>query len=127
MIEGFLDTNILIDLLRDNDVTVTWYSSLREQRLGIIPIVWMELLQGARNKHEQRIILDLLRGFQLEHPTPADNNWAMRQVADFHLSHSVRFQDAMIASVAVRFDVPLYTFNIKHFAPLPNLDVRRPY
>lgn len=33
----------------------------------------------------------------------------------------------MIASIAVRLHVPLYTRNVKHFAPLPNLDEQQPY
>jgi len=35
--------------------------------------------------------------------------------------------DAMIASVAVRLAVPLYTLNIKHYAPLPDVDEQKPY
>jgi predicted nucleic acid-binding protein len=48
------------------------------------------------------VLVDLLRGFQ-----PA--------------------KDAMIASVAARLAVPLYTTNLKHFQPLPSLDAKRPY
>ena len=48
--------------------------------------------------------------------------WAMRQTASFHLSHGIQLQDAMIASVAARLAVPLYTTNLKHFQPLPSVD-----
>jgi len=33
----------------------------------------------------------------------------------------------MIASVAVRLAVPLYTTNLKHFLPLPSLNTQKPY
>lgn len=127
MIDGFLDTNVVIDLLRNVETTVNWYASLQAQRLAIIPIVWMETLQGARDKTEQRQIIRFLNRFQIEHPTPEDSKWAMQQIAHFHLSHNVGFQDVMIASVAVRLQVPIYTFNLKHFLPLPGINAQRPY
>ena len=71
--------------------------------------------------------MHFLNRFQLEHPTTADNIWAMRELANFNLSHGVHFTDVMIASVAIRLQVPLYTFNAKHFTALPNLNVQRPY
>jgi predicted nucleic acid-binding protein len=33
----------------------------------------------------------------------------------------------MIASVAARLEVPLYTLNVKHYQPLPGIRVVRPY
>jgi predicted nucleic acid-binding protein len=33
----------------------------------------------------------------------------------------------MIASVAIRLGIPIYTLNIKHYNALPNLIVRRLY
>jgi len=51
----------------------------------------------------------------------------MRQLGHFHLSHGIHLQDVMIASVAVRLDVPLYTLNLKHYEPLPGLRAVRPY
>jgi predicted nucleic acid-binding protein len=72
------------------------------------------------------VIIDLLRAFPPA-TTEDDNRWAMRQTASFHLSHGIQLQDAMIASVAARLAVPLYTTNLKHFLPLPSVDARKPY
>jgi predicted nucleic acid-binding protein len=87
----------------------------------------MELVQGAADKVKRAQAIHFLSDFRIEHPTEDDNRWAMRQLARFHLSHSVQLQDAMIASVAVRLAVPLYSTNLKHFLPLPSLDARKPY
>ncbi len=127
MIDGIIDTNIVIDLLRGLSHAVNWYASLQGQQIALVPIVWMEVAEGARNKLEQQQITRFLNRFQIEHPTSADNLWAMRELTHFHLSHGIHFEDVMIASVAVRLKVPLYTLNVKHFAPLPNLNVQRPY
>jgi len=51
----------------------------------------------------------------------------MRQFETFHLSHRIEYEDVMIASVAVRLSVPLYTLNIRHYAPLPDVDEQKPY
>lgn len=51
----------------------------------------------------------------------------MLQFGRFYLSHGVEMTDVMIASVAVRLSVPLYTLNIRHYAPLPDVDEHKPY
>lgn len=83
--------------------------------------------QGAQNNRELLELTRFLRQFYIEHPTIADNNWTMRQFGRFNLSHKIDMADVMIASVAVRLAVPLYTLNIRHYEPLPDVDEQRPY
>lgn len=122
-----LDTTIVIDLLGGKSKAVSWYAGLKRQRVAITPIVWLETMQGARNNSERAQIIRFLKRFYLEHPTRDDNWWAMRQFARYRLSHGVAWADILIASVAVRLSVPIYTLNIKHFAPLPGVAAQRPY
>lgn len=125
--DAILDTSVLIDLLRAFPLALDWFAGLGRQRLSITPVVWMETVQGATNREKRSQAIRFLRQFRVEHPTEDDNRWAMRQTAGFHLSHGIQLQDAMIASVAARLAVPLYTTNLKHFQPLPSVDVKRPY
>jgi predicted nucleic acid-binding protein len=125
--DALLDTSILVDLLRGFPPATSWFAGLGRQRTAITPVVWMETVQGATDGAKRARTLRFLRQFSLEHPTPDDNRWAMRQIASFHLSHSVHLQDAMIASVAARLAVPLYTTNLRHFQPLPSVDAKKPY
>ena len=127
VIDALLDTAVLIDLLRGFLPTTRWFAGLGRQRLAITPTVWMETVQGATNRVKRGEAIRFLHQFHIEHPTEDDNRWAMRQLARFHLSHGLHLQDAMIASVAVRLGVPLYTTNLKHFQSLPSLIVERPY
>jgi predicted nucleic acid-binding protein len=127
VIDGITDTNIIIDLLRQYSPALQWATEISNQQLGITPIVWMEVAQGSLNRAELEKAVLLMRRFRIEHSTPADNDWAMLQLARFRLSHNVQFPDVMIASVAVRLQVPLYTRNIKHFSPLPDLICEAPY
>lgn len=127
VIDAVLDTSVIIDFLRAYPPAQTWIASQQSQRFGITPIVWMETVQGATNKDERARAIRFLRQFGIEHATENDNQWAMLQLARFGLSHGVQFPDVMIASVTVRLGVTLYTLNMKHYAPLPDIDARRPY
>lgn len=127
MIDFIVDTSVLVDLLRGFPPARDWLTSLGRQRAAITPVVWMETIQGATNKVKRAQAIKFLRRFRIEHATDDDDRWAMRQLASFCLSHGIELQDAMIASVAARLSVPLYTTNLKHFQPLPALDARHPY
>ncbi len=122
VVEGIIDTSIIIDYLRRYEPAQMWLESETLQRFAITPLVWMETIQGAANNVELKRAIRLLNQFSIEHPTPDDNLWAMKQLATYSLSHRVGFQD-----VAIRLSIPIYTINVKHFAPLPNLNVQRPY
>lgn len=125
--KAILDSNIVIDLLHQHTDAINWFSSFQMTPVAITPIIWMEVVEGARNVIEKERIIRFLKRFQIEHPTTADNNWAMAQFSQFRLSHYVDWEDTMIASVAVRLSVPLYTLNVRHFRVLPGVDVRKPY
>jgi predicted nucleic acid-binding protein len=127
VIDAILDTSILVDLLRTFPPAKEWFGGLGRQRLAITPVVWMETVQGATDRTRRAQAIRFLREFRIEYSTEDDNRWAMRQLARFHLSHSIQLQDVMIASVAVRLAVPLYTTNLKHFQPLPSVDAQKPY
>jgi predicted nucleic acid-binding protein len=125
--DAILDTSIIIDLTTQKSLAVAWFNRVSNQRLAITPVVWLEVVEGARNLSERAQIMRFLRQFPIEHPIPDDNDWTMLQYSRFKLSHGIEWEDIMIASVAVRLAVPLYTLNLKDFAPLPNLDERQPY
>jgi predicted nucleic acid-binding protein len=127
VIDAILDTSILIDLLRAYPPAQEWFASLGPRKVGITPVVWMEAIQGATDATKRAQAIRFLRQFRIEHPTEDDNRWAMRQTARFHLSHGIQLQDCLIACVAARLAVPLYTANLKHFLPLPGLDASKPY
>ena len=127
VVDAILDTSVLVDLLRGFQPARVWFAGLGRLRAAITPVVWMETVEGATNRVKRAQTIRFLRPFRLEHPTEDDNRWAMRQLARFHLSHGVQLQDLMIASVAARLAIPLYTTNLKHFLALPSVDARKPY
>lgn len=125
MVTGFVDTAILVDILRGYQPSVLWINS--QSSLGITPYVQMELINGVLDKVGLQAALKLIGQFDMIHPTQADVEWAMRQQITYSLSHNVGILDCLIASVAHRLGIPLFTRNLKHFGPLLGSLAQKPY
>lgn len=54
MAAALIDSNIVIDLLRKYPPAENWLRSQRET-LGVSRVVYLEVLEGAENKAEQRV------------------------------------------------------------------------
>ena len=65
--------------------------------------------------------------FDMLYLTEADFDWAMAAQMRYELSHGVGMMDCLIASVSHRLQIPLYTHNLKHFAPLLGELAQKPY
>lgn len=126
MIDGVVDTTVVIHLYRGDKSAVTWVKSAAA--LGVTPITWMETIYGARGSRGQVESLKILRGFQLLYVTETDQRWAMSQLLEKRLMFGVAVGDCLIASVCYRLQIPIYTHNVKHLARLldPHL-VIQPY
>jgi predicted nucleic acid-binding protein len=122
-----LDTDILIEILRGKVEAAVWLAGLGQQVIGISVLVLMEILQGARNRREQDTLVKQLDRYPLIVLEGDDSERALKWLKSYHLSHGVGIMDCLIAASAVRLGKPLYTFNIKHYKVIPNLDGRVPY
>jgi hypothetical protein len=122
-----LDSDIMIDLLRQHPSAVAWLDSLGEEEIILPGFVVMELLQGCRNKAEQAKVEQVLRGFEIVWPLPETCEAALEVFAQYHLSQGVGLLDALIGQTAVALNLPLHTFNRKHYAAIPNLVTVEPY
>ena len=122
-----LDTDVMIDLLRRYQPAVVWLDSLGEEEIVLPGFVVMELIQGCRNKVEQEKVERELGSYIVAWPSPETCNEALSVFASYHLSHGLGLLDALIGQMAVTFEAPLYTFNQKHYAAIPNLKTVQPY
>jgi predicted nucleic acid-binding protein len=117
----------MIDLLRQYAPAVNWLDSLGEEEILLPGFVVMELLQGCNNKTEQAKVEQVLTGFEIMWPLPETCEEALEVFARYHLSHKVRLLDALIGQTAVALNLPLHTFNRKHYTAIPNLVTVEPY
>jgi len=48
---------------------------------------------------------------------------AVELIESFKLSHSLQIPDAIIGATAIFYNIPLYTYNIKDFNFMPNINI----
>jgi predicted nucleic acid-binding protein len=126
-VDALLDTSILIDMSRGREPAIKWLQEQSETVFGLPVLVCMEFVDGARDTAERERTLKMIGQYPTIHLTPADSAWAQEQHAKYKLSHNVGILDCLIASSAMRLVVPIYTLNIRHFSPLPDVEAIRPY
>jgi predicted nucleic acid-binding protein len=87
----------------------------------------MELLQGCRNQQEMVRLEKFLKGYTIYWPTAADSYRALNDLSNNYLAQGLRMLDALIGECAVGLNVPLCTFNKKHFNAISSLKIIEPY
>ena len=125
MVNGLLDTAVLVDLLRAYPPAGDWLS--RQSPLGVSPVVWLEIIEGAEDKRAQVRAIKLLQRFERIEVVTEDFDWAIQQALRFRLSHNINMTDCLIASTAHRLNLPIFTTNLKHFHPLLGDLAQKPY
>jgi predicted nucleic acid-binding protein len=118
-----LDTDIMIEILRGRPAALEWLRTVTPEAVALPGFVAMELIQGCRNGEERRIV----EREALHWPTNKGCERALRTFARHSLSHGLGLLDALIAETAIEAEVPLYSFNVRHYACVDGLTVRVPY
>ncbi len=126
MTVAIVDTTVIIHLYRRYAPALTWYTSI-SQLLSMTPISWLEVMYGAGSKTKQVACKMLLSQFILIYLTHNDQIWAMQQMENYRLSHGVAKDDCLIAAIAHRLQVPLYTHNVKDMKPMIGNLAVKPY
>ena len=119
-----VDTDVLIDYLRDNPLAVQFLENDQQESL-ISTISVAELYAGVREGAERTALESFLSAFEV---VSVDNSIAERgglYRRDYFRSHAVSLADALIAATAFVRSATLVTFNRKHFPMIS--DIRIPY
>lgn len=66
-------------------------------------------MEGASSKANQTLSKSILNKFYMLYITPTDQQWAIQQLEIYQFSHLIGMNDFLIASVAYRLQIPLYT------------------
>lgn len=113
-----LDTDIIINILKDHKKTVDiLQSSINDHSFYISPIVWMETYKGIR-KGEEKKILKLLNFFECLNINNETGLIAGNLLNKFSKSHGLEEIDAFVAAIAQHNKCQLFTYNKKHFRML---------
>lgn len=117
------DTDVIIWIFRGNEKA----ARLIDQDLGrsISVVTFMELLQGAADKAETRLIKGFLRDCAVN-VLPLSENIGHRAsiyMEEFGLSSGLRVADALIAATAAENHLPLCTGDHRHFRAVRDLQL----
>ena len=85
----------------------------------------MELVQGARDKDDLRMIKRFLAdlGFTVLPLTENIGHRSLVYIEEYGMSAGLRAGDAIIAATAVENALPLLSANAKHFRPIHELEM----
>ena len=122
-----LDSDVMIDILRQRSSAIAWLQSLGDEEIILPGFVAMELIQGCRDKTEQAKVEKTLAQCQIVWPSSEACAMALQLFSRYHLSHNIGLLDALIGQTAISLNLPLHTFNRKHYTVIPNLITVAPF
>ena len=115
-----VDSCIFIDIFR-GDKTLS--EKLKEISVCINPVVYMELLQGARNKIELEKIDKYLSKFELITLDDRISRTSIDLIRAYSKSHGLLFPDSLIASTCLESTIKLFTRNLKDFTFINRINI----
>jgi len=120
-----VDTDILIDAGRSVQEAIDFLQQ-NEQRttLAASAITQMELLIGARNKRELRVIEKFVARFVVMKVNEVVSDTAVDLLRQYRLSHGLAIADAVIAATAIVADEPFVTKNRRDYQFIPELKLQ---
>jgi len=119
------DTNILIELYKNNSQVIRELNRIGVNKLAISIITQSELYYGAINKTELNKIKKHLTSIRIL-PIDLDvSNQFIQLMERYSLSHKLTIPDALIASTSLIYQFNLYTLNQKDFRFIEGLNLHQ--
>ena len=120
------DTNIFISYFDENIDTKKEIEKIGYENCAISTISVMELYRGMKNKTELNRMIKKLKGIQRLHFNDEVSKLATKYIKKYHLSQTLEIPDAIIAASAVKYKLPLFTYNTKDFKFIPGIKLYKP-
>jgi predicted nucleic acid-binding protein len=115
-----IDTNVIIEFLRQNASAVAWFDA-RSERPAVSAVSVLELYAGARSQRDARDIVALRQQLVCLPISEEIGERAGALMRHFQKSHGIDIPDAIIAATAEHHGLRLATLNVKHFPMFPKL------
>jgi predicted nucleic acid-binding protein len=121
-----LDTDVMVEVQRGRAGPAAWLSTLQDHVALPAPVAW-ELLVGARDRAELQRTRRFLATFDVEDVDSTDSERATQLITEHCLSSGLSLPDYIIAAQCMNRGATLYTFNLRHYRPVPGLSAAVPY
>jgi len=119
-----IDTDVMVDVSRQNADAGTYVDSLNDAAISIITA--QELIVGARDKSDAFGIDSLITTFPVVHIDAAIGQRACDLLKSYARSGGLRTFDSLIAATAIECGYTLVSRNRKHFAMIRELRLEVP-
>ena len=118
------DTDVLIWYLRGNDKASKLIQNTEIRQISAV--VYMELLQGARDKGEIKAIRGFLKvaGFEIIPLSENIGHRASVYMEEYCLRTGMCMADALLAATAVENQSTLCTGNRKHYTAITEIELK---
>jgi len=118
------DTDVLIWYLRGDKKAAKLLQDTQPKSLSIV--VYMELLQGARDKNEIKVIRTFLKeaAFEIIPLTENIGHRASVYMEEYCLKAGMCMADALLAATAVENQLTLCTANRKHYKAVEEIELK---
>lgn len=123
MPKSLIDANVLIALFKGNEELKEYLEALD---CAINTTVYVELIQGAKNRNEVQRIEKALATFPIFHLTSKSSIISIDLIRQYSKSHGLLLADALIAATCLEHELELITFNTKDFRFIKGLKVSTP-
>ena len=118
---SLIDTDVMIDLSRENADAANYFDSLSDPAISIVTA--QELIVGARNKRD---LHSLVSTYRVLHIDAAIGQRAYELLKRYAKSDGLRTFDSLIAATAIEQNCALVSRNRKHFAMIEGLRLEAP-
>lgn len=121
------DTGIFIEHLRAKDkLSTTLYKISENQDLYISAVTLYELYMGATTKAKEKDVEELMEGFSVLPFTADISKKAAEIYHKLRLNNQmIEYRDIFIAATCIINELPIVTFNKKHFKRVDGLKIFR--
>jgi len=119
-----IDTDVMIDVSRENANAASYLDSLSDPAISIITA--QELIVGARDKRDLAGIDSLVSAYPVIHIDASIGQLAYDLLRRYAKSDGLRTFDSLIAATAIGRDFALVSRNRKHFAMIDGLRLESP-
>ena len=118
-----LDTNIVIEVFKNNLIIINRCFSIGIENLCISDVTVGEFYAGTLNKEEKQKIKKHLLQLPNLSLNEAISSIMVGLMEKYCLSHHPHVDDMLIAATALYYEMPLYTLNTKDFRYIPHLEL----
>ncbi|TGL64906.1 PIN domain-containing protein [Leptospira sarikeiensis] len=121
-----VDSDILIDYLRGFKEAIFWLHSI-QGRAYISGYTYFELVEGCHTALDLKRVEKFLTAFEILWLDEME----IQKALDLFKNHKFKlgngFVDCLIGQTSIYYKKTLYTFNIKHYRVLSEIQVLRPF